>query len=131
MPSRSPQTFLAPLCIDGWRESPALAGSGSCGHRNRRVVLFCYPATEFTMQRSPAADKPLGVFPLVADVDSSLAVHPPDSEQPDRSARMLCPHSRSEEHTSELQSPCNLVCRLLLEKKKKTSMITLTRHCVT
>src|SRR5256885_2856506 len=28
--------------------------------------------------------------------------------------------SRSEEHTSELQSPCNLVCRLLLEKKKKT-----------
>src|SRR5256885_13209678 len=28
---------------------------------------------------------------------------------------------RSEEHTSELQSPCNLVCRLLLEKKKKVS----------
>src|SRR2546426_3247504 len=28
------------------------------------------------------------------------------------------PRSRSEEHTSELQSPCNLVCRLLLEKKK-------------
>src|SRR5256885_5769300 len=30
---------------------------------------------------------------------------------------------RSEEHTSELQSPCNLVCRLLLEKKKKCSRI--------
>src|SRR5256885_5600464 len=29
---------------------------------------------------------------------------------------------RSEEHTSELQSPCNLVCRLLLEKKKKTGL---------
>src|SRR3989454_4618597 len=29
--------------------------------------------------------------------------------------------ARSEEHTSELQSPCNLVCRLLLEKKKKKS----------
>src|SRR5256885_12239954 len=28
--------------------------------------------------------------------------------------------ARSEEHTSELQSPCNLVCRLLLEKKKHT-----------
>src|SRR5256885_7493171 len=28
-------------------------------------------------------------------------------------------NDRSEEHTSELQSPCNLVCRLLLEKKKK------------
>src|SRR2546426_1693977 len=31
---------------------------------------------------------------------------------------------RSEEHTSELQSPCNLVCRLLLEKKKKRKRIT-------
>src|SRR5256885_11263610 len=31
------------------------------------------------------------------------------------------PTTRSEEHTSELQSPCNLVCRLLLEKKTKTS----------
>src|ERR1022692_5274191 len=30
-----------------------------------------------------------------------------------------CYEIRSEEHTSELQSPCNLVCRLLLEKKKK------------
>src|SRR2546426_9122034 len=30
------------------------------------------------------------------------------------------PIDRSEEHTSELQSPCNLVCRLLLEKKKHT-----------
>src|SRR2546426_3384606 len=29
---------------------------------------------------------------------------------------------RSEEHTSELQSPCNLVCRLLLEKKKKRTI---------
>src|SRR2546426_3262850 len=32
----------------------------------------------------------------------------------------LFPEFRSEEHTSELQSPCNLVCRLLLEKKKKS-----------
>src|SRR5256885_3538735 len=32
---------------------------------------------------------------------------------------------RSEEHTSELQSPCNLVCRLLLEKKKKHIYVTL------
>src|SRR2546426_5278487 len=46
---------------------------------------------------------------------------------------------RSEEHTSELQSPCNLVCRLLLEKKKNNhdkqsvfrryvSMVTSLRH---
>src|SRR5256885_6897336 len=47
-------------------------------------------------------------------------------------------NGRSEEHTSELQSPCNLVCRLLLEKKKKqvkqraaytlTSKIRSARH---
>src|SRR5256885_11537867 len=36
-----------------------------------------------------------------------------------RSLRRFQVAPRSEEHTSELQSPCNLVCRLLLEKKKK------------
>src|SRR5256885_14647157 len=35
---------------------------------------------------------------------------------------------RSEEHTSELQSPCNLVCRLLLEKKKKNKNLNVTHH---
>src|SRR2546426_7980891 len=40
--------------------------------------------------------------------------------------RRLPPHtaSKTEEHTSELQSPCNLVCRLLLEKKKKKKKMT-------
>src|SRR2546426_6171613 len=36
---------------------------------------------------------------------------------------------RSEEHTSELQSPCNLVCRLLLEKKKTDKQNTDSRQC--
>src|SRR5256885_3506992 len=48
--------------------------------------------------------------------------------RPDRrpgSTQVLAPAAtRSEEHTSELQSPCNLVCRLLLEKKKKHSFGT-------
>src|SRR2546426_8318949 len=35
---------------------------------------------------------------------------------------------RSEEHTSELQSPCNLVCRLLLEKKKKKKIASFIRR---
>src|SRR5256885_16385090 len=34
---------------------------------------------------------------------------------------------RSEEHTSELQSPCNLVCRLLLEKKKNNRLVLVHR----
>src|SRR5256885_11990358 len=33
---------------------------------------------------------------------------------------LVSPEKRSEEHTSELQSPCNLVCRLLLEKKRRS-----------
>src|SRR5256885_5607676 len=37
----------------------------------------------------------------------------------DRGGQYAAHEYRSEEHTSELQSPCNLVCRLLLEKKKK------------
>src|SRR2546426_5003201 len=36
-------------------------------------------------------------------------------------------HERSEEHTSELQSPCNLVCRLLLEKKKTSTLSHFSR----
>src|SRR2546426_6899987 len=40
--------------------------------------------------------------------------------QPD-TVRRLKERGRSEEHTSELQSPCNLVCRLLLEKKKNNN----------
>src|SRR5574337_1405819 len=39
---------------------------------------------------------------------------------------LLCKSARSEEHTSELQSPLNLVCRLLLEKKKEKQ--TQIRH---
>src|SRR5256885_8699452 len=48
---------------------------------------------------------------LAEDVAQHAHVHQPHGLDP----------GRSEEHTSELQSPCNLVCRLLLEKKKKDS----------
>src|SRR5256885_7118892 len=41
-----------------------------------------------------------------------------------------CWARRSEEHTSELQSPCNLVCRLLLEKKKNTTTTQYAYHHV-
>src|SRR5256885_11505813 len=48
----------------------------------------------------------------------------PHPVQPDESL------PRSEEHTSELQSPCNLVCRLLLEKKKKDRCHSTSTHPV-
>src|SRR5215467_16187502 len=50
------------------------------------------------------------------DARPSLAVEPRDELHHVQFPGL---HDRSEEHTSELQSPCNLVCRLLLEKKKQ------------
>src|SRR5688572_32505079 len=45
-----------------------------------------------------------------------------------RQGASTCQQSRSEEHTSELQSQSNLVCRLLLEKKKKKKKTILTYY---
>src|SRR5256885_8904603 len=59
----------------------------------------------------PRRDAPRGVPHVVEPARRGLVLH---VERPRR--------ARSEEHTSELQSPCNLVCRLLPEKKKKTSL---------
>src|SRR5256885_8047165 len=58
---------------------------------------------------------------------TTLFRSPDRSEANARSPRQNCEARqnrcrRSEEHTSELQSPCNLVCRLLLEKKKKSTL---------
>src|SRR5256885_12048410 len=55
-----------------------------------------------------AADEGLVVVQVRRETKSGLSRAARQSDRPDR----------SEEHTSELQSPCNLVCRLLLEKKK-------------
>src|SRR5256885_4816191 len=78
--------------------------------RPPRSTLFPYTtlfrSTDFGLQRG--ADPAFGAHGL--DV---LVHHVADLAQ----ARPLGQQGRSEEHTSELQSPCNLVCRLLLEKK--------------
>src|SRR5688500_19230005 len=61
-----------------------------------------------------------------AQVVDHVDRHPQRAPEPSRAAqdvvvrRLEVRSRRSEEHTSELQSPCNLVCRLLLEKKKHT-----------
>src|SRR2546426_2632586 len=57
---------------------------------------------------SAPTDRAFGAFKI------NLDEHPPAVTVSWRSRMSM----RSEEHTSELQSPCNLVCRLLLEKKK-------------
>src|SRR5688500_8887957 len=50
----------------------------------------------------------------VVRIDGTVRKRPPGTENADLPTGLI----RSEEHTSELQSPCNLVCRLLLEKNK-------------
>src|SRR2546430_10851408 len=55
---------------------------------------------------------------LVADGEPA---GPPDDLAPDRAEALVTLAQRSEEHTSELQSQSNLVCRLLLETHKSTS----------
>src|SRR3989454_7549366 len=55
----------------------------------------------------------------VADASPPASAAPPSGWR--RAPRDNC---RSEEHTSELQSPCNLVCRLLLEKKHYATLLT-------
>src|SRR5256885_4451275 len=59
-------------------------------------------------------------FPLIAYAKAWT----PGTIGPVTAAAVLAP-IRSEEHTSELQSPCNLVCRLLLEKKKNEPEVSL------
>src|SRR2546426_8654562 len=87
--------------------------------RPPRSTLFPY-TTLFRSLR--AAMRAARAKSPVTPHTSARRMRPPSRGKPGirlkvASARLVI-ESRSEEHTSELQSPCNLVCRLLLEKKK-------------
>src|SRR2546426_7518266 len=86
--------------------------------RPPRSTLFPYT----TLFRSLAHDGCPPVGSTHEDVEDPTGVALGVRIDPDVSGR-LADEERSEEHTSELQSPCNLVCRLLLEKKKKSEEI--------
>src|SRR3989454_4059518 len=79
--------------------------------RPPRSTLF--PYTTLFRSRIPDLRKRV-LFTLAMLAVYRIGAHIPT---PGINADLL--QQRSEEHTSELQSPCNLVCRLLLEKKKK------------
>src|SRR2546426_2488393 len=81
--------------------------------RPPRSTLFPYT----TLFRSPRAQARGG-----RDAQTEIQARAPQARQADGD-RPSTSVPRSEEHTSELQSPCNLVCRLLLEKKKKCPSI--------
>src|SRR5256885_7440913 len=84
--------------------------------RPPRSTLF--PST--TLFRSVPAFPPAGQDGAAVDVDGRHI----GAQHAHHAARhvLVAAADRSEEHTSELQSPCNLVCRLLLEKKKYISI---------
>src|SRR5438876_3048224 len=84
--------------------------------RPPRSTLFPY-TTLFRSQPSSCLDAPAPDW-LVQD--RAHATKPRVWRNYYTSARSAISMRRSEEHTSELQSPVHLVCRLLLEKKKKT-----------
>src|SRR2546426_5719506 len=89
--------------------------------RPPRSTLFPY-TTLFRSPRTLSAPPPGEqqrsvrwlVKPRASGGGTGIRVYQPGASVPQGSYVQ-----RSEEHTSELQSPCNLVCRLLLEKKKK------------
>src|SRR5256885_13029899 len=99
--------------------------------RPPRSTLFPYT----TLFRSDGADGRIRqiavahVDPVKAELARELGQrYPPDPGAPTGVANVIRTgraELRSEEHTSELQSPCNLVCRLLLEKKKERQHVTL------
>src|SRR5256885_11021253 len=76
----------------------------------------------FLMIRRPPRSTLFPYTTLFRSMSPLIALVRKQLEQPDgaenRKSQIPKPKKRSEEHTSELQSPCNLVCRLLLEKKK-------------
>src|SRR5256885_4973146 len=85
--------------------------------RPPRSTLFPYT----TLFRSDIhlLDQPRKVRPLEAEQFGGLRLVPAgESQCASDDFPLVVLDCRSEEHTSELQSPCNLVCRLLLEKKK-------------
>src|SRR5256885_12559312 len=93
-------------------------------------VLFLCMLFFFLMIRRPPRST---LFPYTT-LFRSLATSKPAncsrfaSASPNTAPRQWPTCIRSEEHTSELQSPCNLVCRLLLEKKKKQFARSPHRH---
>src|SRR2546422_2052122 len=89
--------------------------------RPPRSTLF--PYTTLFRSVHPDVLDPASVF-AVAEPDPALPVRrvrPVPAPLPARPALAGAARSRSEEHTSELQSRLHLVCRLLLEKKKEQS----------
>src|SRR3989454_12825369 len=101
----------APNVDDGFGNLSTNQESGSQRMLGVRLDFSLFSCPRF---RRDLVERLLGHRQIAARLHRECAPHPAE-EDGVNIARSL---PRSEEHTSELQSPCNLVCRLLLEKKK-------------
>src|SRR4051812_49689154 len=88
-----------------------------CSHRSRVTPS----PNSFLLRRQRRKDSSVSLRGRIVSA-------PPGSTSASRSCRRA--RMRSEEHTSELQSHVNLVCRLLLEKKKKNKKILITVYII-
>src|SRR5256885_17031310 len=149
--SGTPGTFPRTPSSEWWTASPRSAVQGdNAGVRTRKAIAFlslvgflislylwlhaigvvgelkCGTGSCEVVQTSPyarVAGVPVAFFGVLGYV--ALFVTALVGLQPSFLSKRSPSVLRSEEHTSELQSPCNLVCRLLLEKKKRIGGRTL------
>src|SRR2546430_14097336 len=91
-------------------------GRALAGDRNRFIGMISYRSKEITLAGEAAATQDGVLSATNGHVYSAFGVY-------------KFPQTRSEEHTSELQSQSNLVCRLLLEKKNKKSDFRSCERC--
>src|SRR5688500_8038589 len=104
-----------------WRDNIIVASDTTYGRRGHRARKFAVDDTEIVL--ASLLGIPIHALELVTMTGTPLhqLVGIDGRFERDAHAEARRLSMRSEEHTSELQSPCNLVCRLLLEKKKKSA----------
>src|SRR2546426_10637282 len=122
--------MLTALWLSG---APGFVRASASARSLRAATVSPAATARETNPESPLLPSPVGKRRAASNCDSASARWPRESAACPAMTRpspysgsvatALSAHtaalSRSEEHTSELQSPCNLVCRLLLEKKKQ------------
>src|SRR5256885_4860144 len=95
------------LLIAEWADREMKSAGGG------KALLFEQPLVDGRTSQFPVAINTMGSRKRIA-----MALGRETVDEIAQEIQLILKAKRSEEHTSELQSPCNLVCRLLLEKKK-------------
>src|SRR2546426_3182429 len=112
--SESPVEIRSTAALSTWSVS-----TRACGPNSRAREAASLPGGACAAAPGVATSDPSVQHTTAARRARIMSELIPDAETHDFGYQF-----RSEEHTSELQSPCNLVCRLLLEKKKQTMYTT-------